>query len=172
MVIALSITPMIVNAQEKVNWLTWEQAAELNKSRPRKVLVDVYTDWCGWCKVMDKNTFQQPQIAKYINETYYPVKFNAEQRSNIEFKSKVYKYVRQGSRGYHEFAAELMNGKLSFPTVVFLDENLNVIQPVDGYQEPARFQMIMTYFGKDIYKSMPWTKYEKQYSPTCTGKKP
>ena len=49
-----------------VNWMSFEEAVEKSKKEKRKIFIDVYTDWCGWCKVMDKNTFSQPVIAKYI----------------------------------------------------------------------------------------------------------
>ena len=61
-----------------VKWLTFEEAVEKSKTEKRKIFIDVYTDWCGWCKVMDKNTFNDPEVAKLLNEKFYPVKFNAE----------------------------------------------------------------------------------------------
>ena len=66
-------------AQEsKVKWYTFEEAVELNKAEQRKIFIDVYTDWCGWCKKMDATTFNSPEIAKILNEEYYAVKFDAE----------------------------------------------------------------------------------------------
>jgi uncharacterized protein YyaL (SSP411 family) len=150
--------------QDNVNWLTWEEAVELNKKEHRKVFVDVYTDWCGWCKKMDKATFQQPHIAEYLNENYYPVKFNAEQRTDITLNEKVYKFVRSGRSGYHELAAEITFGKLSYPTIVFMDENMKVIQPIMGYKDAGVFEMIMTYFAEDHYKTTPWKKFTSVYS--------
>ena len=58
-------------SDKEITWLNFEQVAELNKKNPRKVIVEVYTDWCGWCKKMDKTTFQHPEIIKYINQNYY-----------------------------------------------------------------------------------------------------
>lgn len=148
-----------------INWLTWEEALERSKTEPRKIFVDIYTDWCGWCKKMDKNTFQQAYIAKYVNENFYAVKFNAEQETEIEFKDKVYKFVDQAPRGYHELAFAITQGQLSYPTIVFLDEQLEVIQSIPGYRSPEEFEMIMTYFGKNKYKDTPWTIYQKMYEP-------
>lgn len=148
-----------------VKWMTWEEAVELNKDAKKKIFVDVYTDWCGWCKKMDKATFQQPHIARFMNEHYYNVKFNAEQKEDIRFNEKLYKFVRTGRRGYHELAAEITMGKLSYPTVVFLDEDLKILQPVPGYQDPQRFERIITYFAMDHFKSTPWKKYLTNYKP-------
>ena len=149
----------ITFAQSKVNWLTWEEAVELSKVEKRKFFVDVYTDWCGWCKKMDKATFQKPDIAKYLNENYYPIKFNAEQKGDISLNDKLYKFVKSGKNGYHELAVEITYGKLSYPTIVFLDENAKVIQPISGYKDAPMFKKIMSYFAEDHFKTTPWKKY-------------
>lgn len=148
---------------QEINWLTWEEAQAKNSKEPRKLIVDVYTNWCGWCKKMDKATFEEPEISKYINQNYYPVKFDAETKEDITFNNRVFKYVRSGTSGYNELAVEITFGKLTYPTIVFLDENLNVIQPIPGYKDPMSLDKIMKYFAEDYYKTMPWKKYEEMY---------
>ena len=91
-------------AQGQINWVSWEEAVELNQREPRKIVVDVYTEWCGWCKKMDKATFQNEQVAAYVNENYYAIKFDAEQKEEIRIHDKVYKYVKSGRKGYHELS--------------------------------------------------------------------
>lgn len=147
-----------------VNWMTLEQALEKSKTEKRKIFVDMYTDWCGWCKHMDSTTFVNASVAKYLNEHFYPVKFNAEQENDIVFKDKTYKFKKNGSRGYHELAAFWLNNRLSFPTMVFLDENQQLIQPVPGYQEASKMEAIINYFGSDSHKKTPWESYEKNFS--------
>ena len=154
---------LLTSADAQIQWLTWEEAQARNKKEPRKIIVDVYTQWCGWCKKMDKATFENPEISKYINQHYYAVKFDAETKTDINFKDRVFKYVRYGSGGYNQLADEIMFGKFSFPTIVFIDENLNVIQPIPGYQDPQSLDKIMKYFAEDYYKRMPWKKYEEIY---------
>lgn len=167
MIRTLSILTLLIcsgiflSAKAQINWLSWEEAQAKNKNEPRKFIVDVYTQWCGWCKKMDKATFQQADISSYINKNYYAVKFDAETKSDINFKDKVFKYVKQGSGGYHQLAAEITFGKLSYPTIVFLDEKLNVIQPIPGYKDPYSLDKIMKYFAEDYYKTTPWKKYEE-----------
>lgn len=148
-----------------VDWMTWEEAMEKSKTEKRKIFVDVYTDWCGWCKRMDANTFQKPQIARYLNKHYYAVKFNAEYKGDIVFKGKTYKFVNNSMKGYHELAAEITRGRLSYPTVVFLDENLDLLQAIPGYREEMEFEQIITYFGRDEHKKTPWETYQKNYKP-------
>ena len=159
-------TGLAANAQtaDKITWLSWDEAALKMEKAPKKLLVDVYTDWCGWCKRMDQSTFVDPQVAQYLNENYYPVKFNAEQQQEILFNNKTYHFRKNGARGYHELAAEWLNNRLSFPTVVFLDESMNVIQPIPGYLEAPKMEAILNYFGTDSHKTTPWETYEKKFS--------
>lgn len=146
---------------QEINWLTWDDAVALtqNEGNTKKVFVDVYTDWCGWCKKMDKDTFQNPEVAAYMQENYHMVKMDAEGKEPIEYNGKTFKFVPSGRRGYHELAAALMNGRMSYPTVVFLDEDLNMLSPVPGYQKVKPFMQIAKYFGEDIYKEQDWKTY-------------
>ena len=159
----IGLISITATAQE-VTWLSWDEAAALAKSdkNPKKIFVDVYTDWCGWCKKMDKDTFQNASVASYMKENFYMVKMDGEGKDPIEFKGKTYKYVPAGKRGYHELAAALLQGRLSYPTVVFLDEDLNMLSPVPGYQKPKPFLNIAKYFGDDIYKDKDWKTYSGQ----------
>lgn len=156
----LGMTAIVAQAQE-VKWLSWTEAVELaaTEKNPKKIFVDIYTDWCGWCKKMDKDTFQNAEVATYMADNFYMVKLDGEGKEDIEFKGKVFKFVPSGRKGYHEFAAALMQGKLSYPTTVFLDEKLNMLSPVPGYQKPKPFLNIAKYFGDDIYKDKDWKTY-------------
>lgn len=151
-----------VQAQQ-VNWLSWEEATEIVASdNSKKVFIDVYTDWCGWCKRMDRDTFSNPEVARYMNDNFLMVKLDGEEREDIEFKGRTFKYVPSGRRGYHELAATIMRGRLSYPTVVFMDEQMNLITPVPGYQKAQPFLNIARYFGDDIYKEKDWKTYSGQ----------
>lgn len=150
---------------DKIAWLTWDEAIEMNEKAPRKIVVDIYTEWCGWCKRMDASTFAQPEIADYINANYYAVKFDAEYKEDIIFKGIVYSYVANGTRGYHELAAEITGGMLSYPTTVFLDEEMSVIQAIKGFKDADSFEQIATYFGGNNHKKQPWESYQKTYKP-------
>ena len=152
----------------KINWVSWNEAMELMKTEKRKVFVDIYTDWCGWCKQMDKTTFSDPNIVAYANKNYYAVKFNAESKEPLEMGGQVYKYVKSTNskgKGYHELAVALTKGQLSYPSVVFLNEEAAVIQPIPGYKDAATFEVIMTYFGGNFHQTTPWNKYQKEYIP-------
>lgn len=152
--------------QAKVQWLTLEEALEKSKTEKRKIFIDVFTDWCGWCKRMDESTFVDPAVADYLNNNYYPVKFNAEQQQDIVFNNKTYHFRKNGARGYHELAAEWLNNRLSFPTVVFLDESQSLIQSIPTYLEAPKLETILNYFGTNSHKTTPWETYEKKFNST------
>lgn len=149
---------------EKINWVSIEEADQLRLKEPRKVIIDVYTDWCGWCKRMDKTTFHDPSIVSYINANYYAVKMDGEYKDPITLGGKEFKFVENGRRGYHELPAELMQGKMSYPTLVFLDESMNLIQPLPGYQTAKDLEPILSYLAEDHFKTTQWEKYVASYN--------
>ncbi len=160
LVVIIGLLTYTASAQQ-VNWLSWNEAASLaaTDKNPKKIFVDVYTDWCGWCKKMDKDTFQNAEVAEYMSNNFYMVKLDGEGKEPIDFKGKTYKYVPSGKRGYHELAAALLQGRLSYPTVVFMDEQHNMLSPVPGYQKPDPFLNIARYFGDNIYLEKDWKTY-------------
>ena len=159
----VAILPFGSMAQE-VKWLSWDEAAKLaeTEKNPKKIFIDVYTDWCGWCKKMDKDTFQNAEVAEYMSKNYYMVKLDGEGKEPIVFKGKTFKFVPSGRNGYHEFAAALMQGKMSYPTTIFLDEKMNMLSPVPGYQKPEPFLKIAKYFGDNIHKEKDWNTYDSE----------
>ncbi len=160
---AETVVPRVKPA--KIEWLTVEQAFALHQTQPRKMLIDVYTDWCGWCKVMDRETYTDPQVIDYINKNYYPVKFNAEQRDDVTIQGQKYVFVAQGNSGVHQFAASILQNKLSYPSTVFLDEKLQMIQPLPGYFKAKEFHEIITFFGGDYYKNVAFDTYKTETYP-------
>ncbi len=147
-----------------VQWLSWEGAIERSKTEKRKIFVDIYTDWCGWCKRMDTSTLSDSAVVSYLNEKYYAVKFNAETPEEITFRNKTYSLRRDGQRSYHELAIELLSGRVGFPTLVFLDENFQVIQSIPGYQPAEHLLIILSYFATDSHKTTPWEVYERRFN--------
>jgi len=152
---------------QTITWMSFEEAMEAVKTEKRKVLISVHTEWCGWCKHMDRTTFQDPNIIQFINERFYPVKLDAEQKEEISTPEKVYKYEKGDGkqRGFHQLAVALTMGRLTLPSTVFLDENFRVLQPIPGYKDPKTFEMMMTYYGDNHFKRTPWTVYQKTYVP-------
>lgn len=145
---------------EGIQWLTIEEAFAKIQKEPRKVLIDVYTDWCGWCKVMDRETFKNKAVTDYINKKYYAVKLDAEQKGTIKLGDKEFKYLDQGGRGINEIALALTNNQPSYPTTVFLDDKFNMIQPLPGYLKAKEFHQIITFFGEDYHKKQDFESFK------------
>jgi thioredoxin-related protein len=164
-VIIFLISAYQVDAQTppKVKWYTIEEAEALSKQNPRKIMIDVYTDWCGWCKKMDAETFSHPVIAEFINNNYYAVKLNAESTADITFKGNTYKYVSENGRGYHELAAGLLNGRLSFPSIAYLNEKLELLGAVPGYRGPIDMEPLLNYIAEDKYLTQSLEEYEQTF---------
>ncbi len=152
-----------------VKWITFEEAIEKSKTEKRKIFIDVFTEWCGWCKVMDKNTFPDPEVAKLLNEKFYPVKFDAEQTDDVVFKGTTFKFIPSGSNGYHQLAAALLNNQMSYPNFVFLDEEFRIIPLIQGsnslpgYRKPQEFHLYLSYVGGDFYQKVSLQDYQKEY---------
>jgi thioredoxin-related protein len=127
------------SSSSELNWLTVEEASKIAEgNNEKKFIIDVYTDWCGWCKVMDKKTFTDPELIKYLNEHFYVVKFNAEQKEEISYKGKIYKWESMGRNGVNMLGYELLQGRMSYPSLVYLNSNLETIFVSPGYKEPAQ----------------------------------
>ncbi|MBV6654811.1 MAG: DUF255 domain-containing protein [Mameliella sp.] len=167
----LQFTPNQALAQgDNVSWMGWDEAVGHIENQDKKVLLHIYTDWCTWCKRMDTITFQSAPIASYINSSFHPVRLDAERKTSIEYQGKTFVFVENGKRGYHQFAAELLRGRMSFPSVVFMDENGEVIQSIVGYKSPEEFERILTYFAENYYKEKPWSAFNRDYAPKLIKK--
>ena len=152
-------TKEVVHKGKSIKWLSFEEAIALNKKNPKPIYFDMYTDWCGWCKQMEKKTFSDPAIIKYMNKHFYAVKFNAETRKAITYKGKVYK----NNRGYNELAIEMMNRQMAFPTSIFWNEKETLLTRIPSYLDAKEFDVIMHYYGSGAYFKTGWYKYKKNY---------
>ena len=148
-------------AQEKVKWHTIEEALLLASKEPRVMVIDVYTDWCGWCKRMDATTFSDPEIAGMLNSQFYPVKLDAEGKDDVVIGDRTYKFVDNGGRGYHEIAAIVTKGRLSYPTISYVDGQGRVLAAAPGYKTPDQFKVYLSYFGGDAYKTWDFEAYKE-----------
>ena len=155
----MSHTHPVSNPQDGIQWMTWQEAADMAKTEPKKVFVDIYTDWCGWCKRMDATTFQDPAVIQYMNENFYAVKFNAEMKDEIQFNNHTFKWVQAGRNGIHTLAYSLLEGKMSYPSFVTLNESFDRIAIMPGYKQPEQLLRELKFAADEVYKDKSWDEY-------------
>jgi thioredoxin-related protein len=148
------------NAEGAIQWMTWEEAIKKSDKNPKKIFVDVYTDWCGWCKKMDASTFADPKVAEFINKNFYPVKFNAEQPEDIVYKGNTLKFVAEGRRGYHQLASALLDGRMGYPSYVYLDEQQNRITISPGFKPVDVIMKELNYVAGNHYKTITLDQFQ------------
>jgi thioredoxin-related protein len=148
----------------KVQWITVAALQELYSKNPKPILVDVYTTWCGWCKVMDKQTYTNEKVANYINEHYYAVKLDAEQKEPVEWNGKKYEYDKVNK--INELAVYLCYGQLSFPTTVFITAIDAQPAPLSGYLKAKEIESPLKFFGEGAYKTQNFPEFNKSFNTT------
>ena len=143
---------------QEINWVSLDEALELQKKNPKKIMMDVYTNWCGPCKMLDKNTFHNQDVVDFVNKNYYAVKFNGEGNDVVNYDGKSFSNpnykpeLAKRRNSAHELTRYL---KVSaYPTIVFFDEDAKVISPIRGYQKPQQIELYLKLFLDDDYKSM------------------
>lgn len=136
-----------------IQWLSWEEAVELQKTKPKKLFIDVYTDWCGWCKKMDASTFSDPEIGAMMNKYYYAVKLDAERMDTIKygdytFTNQYYEAANgRMKKGTHQLAISLLDAQMSYPSYVILDENNSRISIHKGYMSKEQLTGVLLFYG-------------------------
>ncbi|GAC1428402.1 MAG: hypothetical protein NVSMB7_05250 [Chitinophagaceae bacterium] len=146
---------------EKLKWMTLKEAQQAMLTEKRPVLVDLYTDWCGWCKVMDKKTYTNQKVIAYLEQNFYPVKINAETKETVNWNGKSYHF--NAANRTNDFALFLTNGRLSFPTTVIIPLDNSGPQPVPGYLEPKELELFVRYFGDGKYGKQPFNEYQRVF---------
>ncbi|MDP2089145.1 MAG: thioredoxin fold domain-containing protein [Flavobacteriaceae bacterium] len=172
-VIGLSFKPS--TKEKSIKWMTFEQAVAAQKKTPKKIMMDAYTVWCGPCKMLDKNTFTNPDLIDYVNKNFYAVKFNAEGNDVVKFKGQTYTNPnfdasKTGRNSQHQLSQAL--GVSAYPTILFLDEKADVITPVIGYRTAQELELYLKFFNENKHREITtkesWEKYSSEFKPSFT----
>ncbi len=175
--IALTVVVMLMVSTtaiaQKINWMTFEEALAAQKKKPKKIMMDVYTNWCGPCKMLDKNTFQHKDVVAYVNENFYAVKFNAEGNDVVSYMNKTFsnpnykEELKNRRNSVHELSRHFKVN--AYPTIVYLDEEGKVIAPIKGYQKPQEIELYLKMFASGDYKDLTtqdtFNEYYKAFKP-------
>jgi|WetSurMetagenome_2_1015567.scaffolds.fasta_scaffold172068_2 thioredoxin-related protein len=145
-----------------IKWMSWTEAVEANAKVPKKIFVDVYTDWCGWCKRMDQSTFTDTAVVATMNKYFYAVKLNAEQKESIFWRDMEFKWIEGGRNGFNSLALELLDRQMSFPSFVMLDKEFARISISPGYKEPPALLKELKYAYDELYRTMSWDDYRSK----------
>lgn len=153
LVMALAVAGVVAASAglQEVQWKTISEALQEAPKGKKKIVLDIYTDWCSWCKKMDKNTYSEAGITSYLSEKYVASRMNPEKPGTIEYQGKSYSQA--------EFARVL--GVSGYPATAFFNEDGELLTVLPGYMDPAAFRKVLTYFGDDIYKTTSWEDYQK-----------
>jgi thioredoxin-related protein len=165
LIIFLAMIPGFYLSAQKtaVKWYTIEEAEKLARTSPRPMIVDTYTDWCGWCKKLDSDTFSNPVIAEILNTKFYPVKFDAEGKATVSFQGK--SFINDGKSGpTHQLAVALFNGQsIGYPNLVFFNEKLQWITGVPGFRDPKEMELLLSFFADKAYEKQDFPSYQKTF---------
>ena len=148
--------------KEMVKWMSLAEMQKAFVKNPKPIIIDVYTSWCGWCKVMDKETYSNDKVAGYINKNFYAVKFDAETTEPVTFASKSYGF--NSASNANELAVYLLSGRMGFPTTVFLSTLNAQPAPLAGYLKPSEIEAPLKYFGGGAYKKQNYPEFMKGFA--------
>lgn len=153
--------PSSESISKTLTWLTMTDGLAQSKKTNKKILVDFYTDWCGWCKRMDKTTYEDPRVIETMNRYFLPVKFNAEREDPVTYKGVNYSMKAQGIRSTHEFATFLLSGKMGYPTTSFLGVEHDLLTNIPGYINADEMVLILKFFGQNKHLSMSYDDFKR-----------
>lgn len=165
-ILCLGTLPM----HAQIKWMSMNEALAAQAQNPKKIFMDVYTDWCGPCKMLDKNTFTNKRLIRYVNKHYYAVKFDGEGTETIDYKDFTYtnpnhQPERKGRNAQHFFADALRIN--AYPSLVFFDENGDLIQALPGYKTAEELEIFLKMIASDQYKEITteeaWIQYQEAF---------
>lgn len=158
------IVPGISQAKKDrkpVNWLTVQQVENLMRKETRPVIVDVYTGWCAYCKLMDATTWKNDSVRQYIAQHFYAIKLDAESKAPISWQGTEYLYKEKYK--VHDWAIKLLRGSIVYPSLVIIPEK-GAWQVLPGAFTATELEAALKYYGSKANERIDFETYHRQFS--------
>ena len=136
-------------SSEKIIWKSFDAGMSEAKKTGKKVLIDVYTDWCGWCKKMDAGTYSDKKVMEYLKKNFVTIKMNPEKDGTVTYDGKKYTSA--------EFSQGM--GVNGYPATLFLKSDGKPITLLPGYSEADMFLHIISFIGDNHYEKKKFADY-------------
>jgi thioredoxin-related protein len=163
--LSVAVMSAIANGEKggSVSWITPADLANISTEAKKPIIIDVYTSWCYYCKVMDNTTWRNDSVAAYLASNYYTVKINAENKEPYTWQGASYEY--EPKYKVNMLAVKLLGGNMVYPSLVII--------PVKGEPEILKgaftakeLEMILKYYGDRTNE----TKSPEEFMKTFSGK--
>ncbi len=165
LLVIIALTAHIARAggekKNLVEWMSPEQAETANDSTKRPIIIDVYTSWCYYCKVMDNTTWRNDSVANYLTANYYTVKLNAENKDPYQWKGV--SYVYEPKYKVNMLAVKLLEGNMVYPSLVIIPVK-GEPEIISGAFSAKELEMILKYYGDRINEKMTPEEFMKKFS--------
>ncbi|MCZ2101193.1 MAG: DUF255 domain-containing protein [Chitinophagales bacterium] len=152
------------DAQNKIKWASWDAVDEYIQKGDKKFMIYICYGGCKWCRQMEDSTFSDSKIAQFVNSNFIPLRLNASSKEKIVINDKTYAAKQQGNHEFSELAIRLLNGNMTFPSIVFMDEQFDKITSYNQFIEQDNFRMLLAYYAGDYYKRILWKRFVCEYS--------
>ncbi len=147
----------------KVTWQSVATVQQLHAEQKKPIIIDVYTDWCMYCKVMDNTIWNDGKVSGYIKDHFYAIKFDAESKEPEDWFGQTYEY--KTTYKVHMLAALWLGGNMVYPSTVILPVSGEPIV-VPGVLKKKEIEPILVYFGEQHNKTTDWKTFRENYKTT------
>jgi len=145
-----------------IKWKTLNEAVELQKSEPRKILIDMYYNFSITATMMRTTTYNNPKIAAFLNQYFHVITLDPKEPADIDFAG-VHYINEKATHGFHQFAIAALEGKMQFPALLILDENYKLLDRIQRYMRPEDIEPIIYYYQSNAYKTQTYPDFLKTF---------